>query len=140
MHYFHFTSNERIGIIALLIISSAFLCFLLCRDNKNAPYTIPELCNKKLHSSSIKRMYHPKTVNVKKEIRFSVFDPNTASQDDFEKLGLSAKQSMVIIRYRQKGGRFKTAYDFSRIYSIKPELFQKIKSFIVIDSSFLSMA
>ena len=38
---------------------------------------------------------------------FFTFDPNGLSENDWKRLGLSAKQSKVIKNYEAKGGRFK---------------------------------
>ena len=44
------------------------------------------------------------------------FDPNTASQSDFQRLGLESWQARSIIKYRNKGGIFRTPRDLSLIH------------------------
>lgn len=49
------------------------------------------------------------------------FDPNTLDAAGFAKLGIGERTIKTIINYRNKGGRFKTAEDIRKIYSLKKE-------------------
>lgn len=60
------------------------------------------------------------------------FDPNTISIDDWQRLGLTAKQAASIERYRAKGGRFRSKSDVARMYTIKPELYARLEPFILL--------
>ncbi|MBQ7517400.1 MAG: helix-hairpin-helix domain-containing protein, partial [Bacteroidales bacterium] len=42
------------------------------------------------------------------------FNPNTATLDEFRRLGFTDKQAQSIERYRQKGGRFRRKSDFAK--------------------------
>jgi len=59
-----------------------------------------------------------------------VFDPNTASESDLLKLGLSDKIVSTIKNYRAKGGKFKTATDLNKIWGMPPQLFKELEPFI----------
>ncbi|MFA6334476.1 MAG: helix-hairpin-helix domain-containing protein [Bacteroidales bacterium] len=63
------------------------------------------------------------------------FDPNTIDKEGLVNLGLTPKQAQVIINYRNKGGKFKNAGDFSKIYVISPETYERVKNFISIDNN-----
>ncbi|MBK9147604.1 MAG: helix-hairpin-helix domain-containing protein [Flavobacteriales bacterium] len=63
------------------------------------------------------------------------FDPNTISIDDWQRLGLTAKQAASIERYRAKGGRFRSKSDVARMYTIKPELYARLEPFILLPDS-----
>jgi competence protein ComEA len=63
------------------------------------------------------------------------FDPNTISVEDWQRLGLSPKQAASIERYRAKGGRFRTKSDVARMYTIKPELYARLKPYILLPDS-----
>lgn len=52
------------------------------------------------------------------------FDPNTASQSDFQRLGLESWQARSIIKYRNKGGIFRTPRDFARVYGLTKKQFE----------------
>lgn len=55
------------------------------------------------------------------EIRLFEFDPNTLDEAGFITLGLPARTARTIINYRNKGGRFRTAEDLRKIYSLQKE-------------------
>jgi DNA uptake protein ComE-like DNA-binding protein len=63
------------------------------------------------------------------------FDPNSASADDWKKLGFGEKQIATIQNYTAKGGKFKSAEDLKKIYGIKNEQYEKIKNYITISSA-----
>lgn len=46
------------------------------------------------------------------------FDPNTASYETLLQLGLDTKEASTLIKYRNKGGRFRNASDIKKIYGI----------------------
>ncbi len=66
---------------------------------------------------------------------FFQFDPNTASEDQLQLLGLSDKNAQTIIRYRQKGGRFKLPKDLLKIWGIDPSLAKALIPYIRIQST-----
>ncbi|MEO6039434.1 MAG: helix-hairpin-helix domain-containing protein, partial [Saprospiraceae bacterium] len=58
------------------------------------------------------------------------FDPNTASQADFTRLGLSEKVAGIICNYRSKGGHFRQPDDLQKIYSLSPADFERLRPWI----------
>lgn len=60
------------------------------------------------------------------------FDPNTASAEDFERLGLESWQARSIIRFREKGGIFSRPSDFARVYGITKKTYEVLLPFIQI--------
>ena len=69
-----------------------------------------------------------------KEAVLSSFDPNTTDSLSFVELGLPGWMIKNIINYRNKGGVFKKAEDFAKIYGLKEEQFLALASFIDIDT------
>ena len=61
-----------------------------------------------------------------------VFDPNTVSVDELQRLGLSGRQAEVIENYRSKGGRFRSKADFQKMYVVSDTLFARLEPFIEI--------
>ena len=70
----------------------------------------------------------------KKIVQLFSFDPNTLSENEFEKLGLPVRTINSILNYRKKGGKFHSPYDFKKIYNLSEEDFNRLKSFIVINN------
>jgi competence ComEA-like helix-hairpin-helix protein len=62
------------------------------------------------------------------------FDPNTATAEEFQRLGLSARIAGNIVKYREKGGRFRAAADFGKIYGLKETDFQRLQPYIQIEA------
>lgn len=62
------------------------------------------------------------------------FDPNTLDATGWRKLGVPTRSITTIIRYREKGGRFKRAADIHRIYGLSPEMADKLEPYVMIDS------
>jgi len=58
------------------------------------------------------------------------FDPNTASLEDFVKLGLPHFIAQRIVHYREKGGRFKKKEDLAKIYGLRPSDYQRLMPYI----------
>ncbi len=63
------------------------------------------------------------------------FDPNTATDDDFRKLGLSDKQITTVNNYRKSGGNFKKKEDFKKVYVISDYDYNRLEQYIVIDNA-----
>jgi competence protein ComEA len=58
------------------------------------------------------------------------FDPNTLDEKGFIQLGLSEKVAHTIVNYREKGGRFRDAASFRKIWGIKEEEYRALLPFI----------
>lgn len=73
---------------------------------------------------------------VKKEPVLAPFEPNLADSIEFIRLGLPPFMAHNILKYRQAGGKFRTADDFSRIYGLSEEQFHTLKPYIYISEAF----
>lgn len=60
------------------------------------------------------------------------FDPNTADMETLKKLGLSERQASTLIKYREKGGRFRNAEDFAKLRGVSPEQISRLMPYIAI--------
>ena len=126
--YFSFSRNERNGIIILfsLILIMSFLPKIyatLYPNNNHIDYeAIAPLIAK---WDSLK----PKPIDT---ILFS-FNPNTASKDDFLKLGLSRKVASNIMNYRNKGGKFYKKESFKKVWDLEETDYQRLLPYMVMD-------
>ena len=68
------------------------------------------------------------------------FDPNTATEDDFCRLGFSKKQAKSILNYRLKGGRFRRKEDFAKSFVVSDSVFRRLESYIDIPLIDLNLA
>lgn len=142
--YFHFTKNERAGFNVLLI-----LCLII-------PF-IPSLFFSFFHKketadfSSIKEdiaLFYSEdapgqmalNVNLRgetEEVTYFDFNPNTATKEDFIKLGLKQKTAQTILNYREKVGFFKKKEDLKKVYGLQEEDYEKLENYINIPSTSL---
>ena len=58
------------------------------------------------------------------------FNPNTATLDEFRRLGFTDKQAQSIDRYRQKGGCFRRKSDFAKSYVVSDTLYARLEPYI----------
>lgn len=63
------------------------------------------------------------------------FDPNRADSATLHRLGLPGWMARNVVRYRQRGGRFRRAEDFKRIYGMTEEMYRILAPYIVIPES-----
>ena len=61
---------------------------------------------------------------------FFEFDPNSSDSIELSRLGLPSYVVKNVLKYRAKGGRFKTSASFSKIYGLTPELFAELEPYI----------
>ena len=64
------------------------------------------------------------------------FDPNTADSTQLLRLGLQPWQVRSIYRYRSKGGVFREASDFARLYGLTQKQYRELLPYIRISSDY----
>ncbi|MDE5711675.1 MAG: helix-hairpin-helix domain-containing protein, partial [Bacteroides sp.] len=68
---------------------------------------------------------HPSTA-----VALMPFDPNEADSSTLCRLGLPGWMARNVLRYRSKGGKFRKAEDFKKIYGMTEERFQTLLPYI----------
>lgn len=76
----------------------------------------------------------------KRVVENFAFNPNTASPEDFQRLGFSEKQAQAIINYRDKGGRFRRPSDFAKSFVVADSVFKRLEPFIDIPKVDINIA
>ncbi len=69
---------------------------------------------------------------VAQKVELFPFDPNTATEGDFLRLGLPKWTIKSILNYRAKGGKFRSAADFRKIYNLDEEDYLRLEPYITI--------
>lgn len=64
------------------------------------------------------------------EVELFAFDPNTASERDFLRLGLPKRVAKSVLNYRAKGGFFRKKEDFKKIYTLSEEDYARLEPYI----------
>jgi competence ComEA-like helix-hairpin-helix protein len=133
--YLYFTRVERNGII-LLVCTCLFLLALPCIYgyffSKKSDISHQMLFESNLPLSSDGTLNVEEQTSQQRSIMLFHFNPNTCPAADFKSLGLSEKTIKSILNYRSKGGKFKQPDDFSKIYTLSEEDFQRLRPWITI--------
>lgn len=136
--FFYYTKSERRVILLLLAIALLLLGIWAVMEYLcpvEVPVTLSEseeidsfLANLE-EQEKIRKSHTPKN-----EISavLQPFDPNTADSVLLRQLGLPVYIVRNILKYRAKGGVFRSPESFSRIYGLKEEVYQKLKPYITI--------
>lgn len=136
--FFYYTKSERRVILLLLAIALLLLGIWAIMEYLRpveVPVTLSEseeidsfLANLE-EQEKIRKSHAPKN-----EISavLQPFDPNTADSVLLRQLGLPVYIVRNILKYRAKGGVFRSPESFSRIYGLKEEVYQKLKPYITI--------
>lgn len=66
------------------------------------------------------------------KVELFAFDPNTVTEGDFLRMGLPKWTIKSILNYRAKGGKFKSAADFRKIYNLDEEDYLRLEPYITI--------
>lgn len=155
--YFYFSRAERNGILVLLCIMALISAFsLIINLNRNDDGVTDVLfeveVNKfldSLNSNSQNYSYSPygssdesrsaegKSTYAEKHFTPFPFDPNVADIEDWVRMGFSEKQAKVILKYRDKGGKFYIKEDFKKLFIIDDETYKVFEPFIKIDKHLL---
>ena len=152
--FFYFTKGQRTGIIVLIVLIVFAMAanytmkyfFPVTEKDGTAFLSEVETFKKSLVSrDSILKVnrqrqfeerylkYRPYPA-YKKELPYTLFtfDPNTADSSTFVRLGLKPFIASNILKYRIKGGRFKTPADFGKVYGIKSDKFKELETYVSI--------
>jgi DNA uptake protein ComE-like DNA-binding protein len=124
---FGYSRRERRASFILLIIIFLIIIFrfLLPSEKSSLKIISPVI----LYSDQpVKR---EKTGDLDTAMFFD-FDPNNASAEELTMLGMNEQQFRTVIKYREKGGRFRKAQDLNRIYGMDSLLVRKLLPFVKI--------
>lgn len=90
------------------------------------------LYEEKYKNNSSSYQTYPTFEKKKDSYTLFAFDPNTIDSAGFVRLGLKTFVASNILKYRKKGGAFKSPTDFSRVYGVLPEKFKELEPYITI--------
>ena len=154
-NYFHFTRGERNGLLVLtvlmlvlsgvlwwsgssqsdisLTLSPNFLADIerfRASSARNDSTIFATKQDKKWERYPSKFTQNTSDMVANEEVELFGFDPNTASVDDFVRLGLPRKTAYIIVKYRKSGGKFFKKEDLKRIYSLSADDYNRISPYI----------
>lgn len=113
-------SNSRVmGVVALIALLFVFqvATFVVQKIRKAAPVPQPQ---------QVQRPDAPALFG---------FDPNTVTSDSLQMLGFSVRQAQTILKYREKGGKFRVRGDFARMYVVDSARYAALAPYILLPDS-----
>ncbi len=126
--YFTFTRQERTGMLVLctLLVLSVAVSFMAGRWG--APRVAgPE--EKKRFLECLEGLAGEETENAG---HLFPFNPNTIAAEVLDSLAIPPSMKTNLLRYREKGGRFRKAEDFRKMYGMTDSLFDLLLPYIQI--------
>lgn len=138
--------KEKIGLITLIIIALliGIIPYFIKTQSQILSFNYDD------YLEQIKKVQSQIDYNqTRKELSFEIstkeqktlhlnpfpFNPNEFNYNMGKSLGLTERQIQSIIKYLQKGGRFRTKSDFKKMYLISPEEYQVLEPYILLPDS-----
>lgn len=134
LRQFHFSRAERQGAAALLLL--VFVSFLL--PDVYLLFYRPKPTDFSAFSGRIQAQCATaagETAATAIETALFPFDPNSASAATFVRLGLTEKVAGAIVKYRERGGRFRAADDLQKIYTLPEADFERLRPYVRIGTT-----
>lgn len=149
--YLTFSKKDRIGAILFVLTISSFIFLPRLLAPSTQPLTIQQanaleraldtLQERKEKRPAYKRNVYTVSYPSKRsapptfiEAELFLFDPNTMTEDGWQRLGLNARTSQTIINYINKGGKFYKPEDLQKIWGMPKGFYERVKSFVRIVS------
>lgn len=133
-NYFYYSKSERNGVTVLVfLILGIWVTSRFFSNNKAAKaidYSAFEPEILAFHNSLISSDDEDNFSQASTNSLLFPFNPNTATIEDFVKLGLSNKVATTITHYREKGGQFRRKEDFKKIYGLKDADYKRLEPYI----------
>ena len=136
--FLSFNKGERIAIITILaVVLLLVLACVLHRPrvslDEASLHNLDSLLA--LRNAAIEEQQQNATQNAVQqviELTPFPFNPNTMTEEEGRRLGLTDRQIRNIINYRDKGGKFYSKSDLAKLYTISEEDFAQLEPFIVL--------
>ena len=152
--FFYFSKSQRTGIIVLIVLivlalaANYSLKYFFPVKEKDGKAFLTEvdafkkslvsrdsiLKEKRQQEYEARYNKYPHYPAYKKEIPYSLFtfDPNSADSTAFVRMGLKPFMASNIVKYRKKGGWFRTSADFGKMYGISLDKLKELEPYITI--------
>lgn len=152
-HFLYYSRRQQQGILTLVVVISAVWLFpagyrhlaSLCRgeeecegQHRSAAHEATAFLSSIQTAPAVRRSRPAAAGHVadsptaQETVALFPFDPNRADSLTFRRLGLPAWMAHNILKYREKGGRFRQKEEFRKIYGLTDEQFATLLPYIQI--------
>lgn len=135
--FLSFNKGERIAIISILaVVLLLVLACVLHRPrvslDETSLHNLDSLLALRNAALEEQNQHTTETTQAIAELTPFPFNPNTMTEEEGRRLGLTDRQIRNIINYRDKGGKFYAKGDLAKLYTISEEDFAQLEPFIVL--------
>lgn len=140
-NFFEFSKRERIGVALFLVLAAALLILPKFwyerypplaeeREWRNLMLQIPGDSDMNGIPESYPGAISSDANGKKMGIHLRPFDPHLQTEQSWVAMGIPTRTARTIVRYVQKGGRFRQAEDIRKIWGIREEDVQRLLPFV----------
>lgn len=131
--FFYIPRRERVGYIALLIciLTLVVVVYVIYHlPQKEYPITAADKAFLDSFTVAVESAGHSRA----RSVELFYFDPNTVDSVGMLRLGFATWQIRNNMKYRRKGGRWRSAAHFSHLYGLSTTDYERLKPYIRISS------
>lgn len=122
--------------VILLVVAAVWIVQRYKKDDTSEPRSAAEAKDIADFEAQLRKdsaawaKEHPQWETEQRVVETFAFDPNTADSVTFLRLGLKPWQAHNALKYRAKGGRWRNADDFKRLYGLSEADFRRLRPYI----------
>ena len=144
--YFSFSQRQTNGFLFLLLLTVLVIAapFLVNKITAPVAYNplqdqlaldslVAQLETETAKDSYARNNYKP-SASPNAPVRLQRINPNTATLQELMAVGISKYAANNIIKYRTKAGGFRSKEQFSRIYGLPPDLYERLYPYLDLPS------
>lgn len=138
--YFSYTASEKKGLLVLVtLLLVLYLLPFVYQRTETSESIINQEKQKQIDSliSSIEKRAEIKKGKAHPG-KLDFFDPNKVNKDELLRIGFTSYQANNLIKFRNKGGRFKKKADILQIYGVNQSDFDRLNDYILISVAEIS--
>ena len=135
--WFSFSKGERVAIVTILAAILILVLACLFRPSRQSLndaslHNLDSLLALRQAAIETQRQQQAEKAQEVAELHPFPFNPNTLSEEEWLRIGLTDRQVRNIMNYKAKGGKFYSKKDLGKLYSISEEEFAQLEPFIVL--------
>ena len=124
--YLH-RSDRKVLLILLLFIVGSIGLIIFVGNQTTETSVVKNDSISKLMPTSFSHKEQLSAVETAEGKQLFPFDPNTATAEQLQQLGLAPFQVRNIIKYRSKGGVYHSPMDFARLYGLTRKQYRELE-------------
>ena len=133
--YIH-RSDRKVILILLLFIAGCIGLIIFIGNQTTETIAVKSDSISKNKLTSFSRKAQLPEVETAEGKQLFPFDPNTATAGELQQLGLAPFQVRNIIKYRSKGGVYRSPMDFARLYGLTRKQYRELEPYIMIGDDY----